>query len=594
MRFRSKILAALAVAGVLPVLLLGVLSYRANRQELSAAVGAAQLRGAQEQAEQAEEVALEAVRDLELAARYLPFAELTDAEAGAALQIPARQLPEFAVLALLDEGGDAVAPPVVRSADDGSAEALAAFAGRLPLREVLATGKAVGRPRATAQGPRVAVAVRTLGTPPRVLAADLSLAVVARHLREGALAGDAWALLDGEATLVISGPEGSAAAALAPASAPGVSTVELTGEEWLVARARGPGLGWSAVLARPGAVAFGPARRVRLYTIFWVAVALALALGLGLLLGRGLARPVADLSEAARALTAGRYDRAAEEAGGDELGDLARGFNHMAREVRRRDEEIRGWNAELTARVERQTAELRAAQEQVARSRRLAAVGSLGAGVAHRINNPLAAAVGLVALARMGLGPDSEEGRQLGEALQEARRVAAVVEELRALAEREVAEAGRPFALPGAVEEAMAPRRERARAQGIAVELEVAPGLPEAQGDPQRIALAVGHLLDNAIEAMPGGGTLTVRLAPVDGEALSLRVSDTGPGVPPEARDRIFDPLFGTKGRAGVGLTACHRIVEEHHGRIQLDREAGPGAHFTVVLPAAAAAAHLA
>jgi signal transduction histidine kinase len=594
MRFRTKILVALAVAGVAPVLLLGVLSYRANRLELSGAVGASQLRAAEDQAVRAEEAVLEALRDLELAARYIPFGELTPSEAGAALQIPGRQLLELEALALLDEQGAAQVPPVVRRAE-GGAELLREFARHLPLQAALAGGRAAGEPYVTAAGPRVALAVRVPGSPPRVLAAELSLDGTVRRLAEEPRRGDAAVLLDGRGEpLAVLGAEGAKALALSRASAPGVATVEREGEEWLLARAQAPALGWSVILARPGEVAFGPARRVRRYTFFWATVALGLALGLGLLLGRGLARPVADLSEAARALTAGRYDRAADEAGGDEMGDLARGFNHMAREVRRRDEEIRTWNAELAARVEQQTAELRAAQEQAARSRRLAAVGSLGAGVAHRINNPLAAAVGLVALARMGVGPDSETGRQLGEALQETRRVAAVVEELRALAEREVAEAGRPFALQGAVEEALGPRRERARAQGIAVDLEVAPGLPQAQGDPHRIALAVGHLLDNAIEAMPGGGTLSLRLAAVDGEALALRVSDTGPGVPPEARDRIFDPLFGTKGRAGVGLTACHRIVEEHHGRVQLDREAGPGAHFTVILPAAAAAAHLA
>jgi two-component system, NtrC family, sensor kinase len=594
MRFRSKILIVLVTASVAPVVLLGALSYRANRQELADAVGAAQLRAAEDMVAQAEAVVLDTVRDLDLAAHYIPFAQLTPVEAGAALQIPGRQFPGLAALALLDESGVALAPPLVRRAAGGEAAALADFARHVPLQEVLASGRAVGEPYTTADGPRVALAVRVAGTPMRVLAAELSLEGTARRLDEEARRGDAAALLDGSGEpLAVSAPDGDAALSLARASAAGVRTVEREGEEWLVARARAPVLGWSVVLARPGAVAFGPARRVRLYTAFWAVVALGLAVGLGLLLGRGLAGPIADLSEAAKALTAGRYDRAADEVGGDELGDLARAFNHMSREVRRRDDEIRRWNAELSERVERQTAELHAAEEQVARARRLAAVGSLGAGVAHRINNPLAAVVGLVALARAGVGPDTEEGRCLGDALLEARRVAAVVEELRALAEREVNEAGHPFALPGVVEAALAGRRERAAAQGITVELEVALGLRSAQGDPRCIEEVVAHLVDNAIEAMPGGGVLSVSLAAVDGEALRLRVSDTGPGVPPEARDRVFDPLFGTKGQAGMGLTACHRIVEEHHGRIDVDAEPGAGARFTVILPAAPAPAHI-
>lgn len=594
MRFRSKIFTVLVVAGVAPVVLMGTLSYRANRQELADAVGAAQLRAAEDLAGQSEEAVLDALRDLDLAAQYIPFAELTPAEAGAALQIPGRQFPELAALALLDEAGTALAPPLVRGAGGGEAAALEGFARHVPLRGALSLGRAVGEPYATTEGPRVALAVRVPGAPARVLAVELSLERTARRLAEEARRGDAAALLDGRGELLAaSAPEGDAARTLASASVPGVRTVELEGEEWLVARARAPVLGWGVVLARPGALAFGPARRVRLYTAFWAVVALGVAAGLGLLLGRGLAGPVADLSDVAKALTAGRYDRAADEAGGDELGDLARAFNHMAREVRRREEEIRHWNTELSDRVERQTAELHTAEEQVARARRLAAMGSLGAGVAHRINNPLAAAVGLVTLARAGVGPETEDGRRLGEALLQARRVAAVVEELRALAEHEVNEAGRPFALPGAVEAALAGRRERAAAQGITVELEVALGLPEAQGNPRRIEEVVGHLVDNAIEAMPGGGTLSVSLAAVDGEALRLCVADTGPGIPPEARDRVFDPLFGTKGRAGMGLTVCHHIIEEHHGRIQVDGEPGAGARVTVILPATPAPVHI-
>ena len=107
---------------------------------------------------------------------------------------------------------------------------------------------------------------------------------------------------------------------------------------------------------------------------------------------------------------------------------------------------------------------------------------------------------------------------------------------------------------------------------------------------------AVGHLLQNAIAAMPQGGKLRVSLSDVDGDALRLSVSDTGKGIPSSMRDRIFDPFFTTKeqpSHVGLGLSISHRIVEAHHGKLLVDSAEGSGATFTIVLPAAAAAAHL-
>src|SRR6202040_351044 len=98
-----------------------------------------------------------------------------------------------------------------------------------------------------------------------------------------------------------------------------------------------------------------------------------------------------------------------------EFGELAQAFNQMASEIRR-------WNAELQARVDERTAELKAAQDQIARTRRLAALGSLGAGVAHELNNPLTAIAGLLAVLRKELG-DSPHAALLAQVQDQARRV---------------------------------------------------------------------------------------------------------------------------------------------------------------------------
>src|SRR5882672_1008575 len=116
------------------------------------------------------------------------------------------------------------------------------------------------------------------------------------------------------------------------------------------------------------------------------------------------------------------------------------------------------------------------------------------------------------------------------------------------------------------------------------------------QRDEEQIQEAVAHIVQNAIAAMPEGGTLRVRLSDVDGDALKLSVSDTGKGIPKAMRDRIFDPFFTTKDApsgVGLGLSISHSIVEAHHGKLLVDSAEGSGATFTIVLPAAAAAAHL-
>ena len=102
----------------------------------------------------------------------------------------------------------------------------------------------------------------------------------------------------------------------------------------------------------------------------------------------------------------------------------------------------------------------------------------------------------------------------------------------------------------------------------------------------------------NAMQAMPAGGQLHVSVGAVGGDSLKLVVADTGRGIAPGVRERIFDPFFSTKetgsGKgAGLGLSISHSIVEAHHGRILVDSVEGRGATFTVVLPAASAPAHL-
>lgn len=609
MSFRGRILLALLAVGVVPVAILGGMTHEVSRKELTEAVGASHARVAADLARQCESLVLQGVDHLELSVSYLPFARLSASETASALRIPFRQLPWLNVLVLLDERGGAVAAPAFDAeppADGSSREPIGpqeldAFARSVPLAMALASDVAIGPPyRGVRTGaPRVAIALRVEGAAIRVLAAEVSLRQIEARLQEIAAAGEAAFLVDARGQVVA---HGSSDASLssderllvergAASLRPELSSVRRAdGEAWLATFAPVGTLGWGVVLAAPERAALGAARRAGAFTVFWSAAALATALVLGALLARGVSVPVARLHAAARALTDGGPVDEVVVTRRDELGELAGAFNHMAREVRRRDEEIRGWNEELAGRVAQKATELRLAQEQVARTRRLAAIGSLGAGVAHEINNPMTAVVGLVSVVRKDVGADTRSGQLLGTALEQATRVTRIVDDLRRLAETQQVDAGIQFPLAAAVRASVEANAQAAEQAGVSLQAALDEGLAPIQGDPIQIQELVGHLLRNAITATAEGGEVRVSVGAVDGGALRLAVVDTGCGIPEPLRERIFDPFFSRKergGGVGLGLTVSSCIVEAHHGKLQVESEVGKGTTFTVLLPAA-------
>jgi signal transduction histidine kinase len=601
MRFRARLQLVLLLVGVVPILLLGWHLERANRSEVLRSATRAQGSAAEHLARDVERLVLDASNDLRLAGGYIPFDRLAGDDLRAVLELPLRQLADVEVLVVVDRRGRALAPPAVRRPDDPALrEDLDRFSRRVPLPPQ-GFDAVVGPPYATVPGRPARVALSVPVTGDAVLAAELSLARFGERLDAAGEVGVA-ALVDAGGQVVASAGPGAPLAAADPAlvarsRTEGAAVVETVrradGRPWVTAFAPAGALGWGVLVAQPAEVVFASADRVRAYTLYWAAAALALTVVLGALLARGLSRPVAELSAAARALTEGRYDHRIESPGGDELGRLGHAFNHMAAEVRRRDGEIRGWNAKLQERVEQKTAELAAAQDQIVRTRRLAALGSLAAGVAHELNNPLTSIAGLVTIARAGLPAGHPDQETLGAALGEVRRTAAVIAELMRVAQRERA-AGPPFCLSAPVRDALEGRRAELARRNIRLESRVGEALPQVAGDPEGVRDLVARLVDNAVDAMPGGGELTVTVAAVAGDALKVSVADTGQGIPPAIRERIFDPFFTTDGRRhGLGLSVCHAIVESHHGRLLVDSEQGRGSCFTVLLPAAPARPHL-
>ncbi|MGH9942966.1 MAG: two-component system sensor histidine kinase NtrB, partial [Pyrinomonadaceae bacterium] len=242
---------------------------------------------------------------------------------------------------------------------------------------------------------------------------------------------------------------------------------------------------------------------------------------------------------------------------------------------------------DITARVD--------ANRAVARTEKLAAVGRLAAGVVHEINNPLAtiAACAEALETRVGEGTfgqsaDVEDLREyLSLIRSEAFRCKTITNDLLNFARNRAGERA-PVLLEKVIESSAHLLQHQRRGQSIEFQIDAADDLAPVSADASQLQQVFIILAENAIDAMPAGGTVRFG-ARNEGPRVVVEVGDTGVGIPPENIARIFEPFFTTKevGRGtGLGLAVCYGIVTEHGGRISVESAFGRGSTFTLSLPA--------
>lgn len=224
-------------------------------------------------------------------------------------------------------------------------------------------------------------------------------------------------------------------------------------------------------------------------------------------------------------------------------------------------------------------------------SEKMAAVGKLAAGVAHELNNPLGVILGFAQSLARRLKEDDPIASPIKSIERESLRCKALVSNLLSFS-RSTAVTFRDFELAEAIEPALHLVEAQARIRSVAIRRDGVDAGLRVHGDSNQIQQVLINLCGNAIDAMPGGGLLTLsagKSADKDGFA-ELRVADIGTGIPPDIRARIFEPFFTTKSAgkgAGLGLALVHEIAERHGGSVDFDTVPGKGTVFRVTLPLA-------
>jgi two-component system NtrC family sensor kinase len=230
--------------------------------------------------------------------------------------------------------------------------------------------------------------------------------------------------------------------------------------------------------------------------------------------------------------------------------------------------------------------ELQKIQQALLQSEKLAAMGRLTSQIAHELNNPIYGIMNTLELLKTEIPPESKRRRILELSLSETQRLSEMLRNMLSFSKPEE-EKRRPIRINELVEGILLVMEKQMRESNIKVETSFDDEIPEVMASTNQMRQVMLNMIKNAKEAMPKGGTLTVRTSREDNRVM-IHIQDTGMGIPEEIRNKIFEAFFTTKQKVkgvGLGLSVCYGIIKDHSGEIKVESEEGEGTTFTISLP---------
>lgn len=398
-------------------------------------------------------------------------------------------------------------------------------------------------------------------------------------------------LIGKDARLVVGNRDGSLWSDLAkavehpsPSSKP--TTYESDGRRWLSATGPVPTGPWLLGVELPEDIVLAPVYALR-WRLVWIGVVIVgLAVIVTERLSRRLTMPLLRLTTAAEGIAAGRRTTPLiETERTDEIGRLSRAFATMADSIRMSQDTLEMEIGDRTLELQTALTQLRDAQGELVRQERLATLGHLSGSIAHELRNPLGVMMNALFYLESVLSDAPPKVRDhLGKLRSQVRLSESIITGLLS-----VTRTGSPQLSTVSVPEILDEHLTRVSIpSAIRVDLDIPPDLPDLLVDPIQVGQILTNLFTNAVQAMEGkDGVMTVRARAAD-DRVRIEVADTGPGVRPEDRERIFEPLFTTKARGiGLGLSISRSLARANSGELNLSSPPGKGAVMTLELPIA-------
>ncbi|MCP5090826.1 MAG: HAMP domain-containing histidine kinase [Gammaproteobacteria bacterium] len=325
----------------------------------------------------------------------------------------------------------------------------------------------------------------------------------------------------------------------------------------------------TVVMRISASTAYLTARQLLTDLIFVGLVIVLIASIGGVFMSRRFTKPLERLSTAVRKIAKGNFDVNVDIKSTDEIGQLSSSFNDMADELREREQS------------------LKSAQLALVQSEKMAAVGTLSAGLAHEVKNPLSAVLGYAQLSKRKLEQPEVVRQHLDTIEAETKRCNEIIGNLMQFSRQEKGEFA-DIHLNEVIEKAVGIVDHQLGLKNVHVQTNLANDDPVILGNANQLQQVLMNLAINAQQAMePEGGTVDIE-SYTDENHVHVSVSDTGPGIPDDVAAKIFEPFYTTKAAGqgtGLGLSVTYGIIRDHKGHIHVERSDAGGARFVIQFP---------